>query len=166
MIVFLLVCWCVHQTGIPDDHRHPGHPAAPPEADCRRSPCLQHRHLRPWVPERSHQGPAGVGHPDGPQPQPGSASAKGTEQTGIKSNSSTKFVQQSRKSLTAAFERNFTSSRVHNVNKLFKGCGRVSVFKGQGRKIKRSSIDDQLIWRLTLHSLTLSGMCCRPEMQN
>lgn len=62
------------QAGVPDDCRHPGHPAAPPEANHGRSARLQHRHLQPRVPEASHQGAAGVCYPDRPQPRSGSGS--------------------------------------------------------------------------------------------
>lgn len=68
----------VHQTGVPDDVRHPGHPAAPPEANHGRSPRLQHRHLQPRVPETGHQSPASACGPDRSQPRSRSASATGT----------------------------------------------------------------------------------------
>lgn len=68
----------IHQTGVPDDIRHPGHPAAPPEANHGRSPRLQHRHLQPRVPEAGHQSPAGACGPDRSQPRSRSASAAGT----------------------------------------------------------------------------------------
>lgn len=68
----------VHQTGVPDDVRHPGHPAAPPEANHGRSPRLQHRHLQPRVPEAGHQSPASACGPDRSQPRSRSASATGT----------------------------------------------------------------------------------------
>lgn len=68
----------VHQTGVPDDVRHPGHPAAPPEANHGRPPRLQHRHLQPRVPEAGHQSPAGACGPDRSQPRSRSASATGT----------------------------------------------------------------------------------------
>lgn len=71
----------VVQTGVPDDSRHPGHPAAPPEANHGRSACLQHRHVQPRVPEASHQGAATVCHPDGAQSVSRSASATGTHST-------------------------------------------------------------------------------------
>lgn len=68
----------VHQTGVPDDVRHPGHPAAPPEANHGRSPRLQHRHLQPRVPEAGHQSPASACGPDRSQPRSRSASASAT----------------------------------------------------------------------------------------
>lgn len=68
----------VHQTGVPDDVRHPGHPAAPPEANHGRPPRLQHRHLQPRVPETGHQSPASACGPDRSQPRSRSASATGT----------------------------------------------------------------------------------------
>lgn len=68
----------VHQTGVPDDVRHPGHPAAPPEANHGRPPRLQHRHLQPRVPEAGHQSPASACGPDRSQPRSRSASASAT----------------------------------------------------------------------------------------
>lgn len=76
-LVFFFVL-CILQTGVSDDRRHPGHPAAPSEANCSRPPRLQHRHLQPRVPEFIRQGPAGLCRPNRSQPEHGSNSTTGT----------------------------------------------------------------------------------------
>lgn len=66
-----------YQTGVPDDCRYPGHPAAPPEANCARPTRLQHRHFQPRVSQPHYPGPAGVGHPCRSEPGPGSTCTAG-----------------------------------------------------------------------------------------
>lgn len=84
MFIYVYYYYCpsrrllVPQTGVPDDVGHPGHPAAPPEADHVRPTRLQHGHLQPRVPDAHHHAPARLCPADRSQPGSCSSPATGT----------------------------------------------------------------------------------------